>query len=162
MPIFKLLGRQQREIQELLGDIKLAVASSQHELARVTFQLVSHKLIAYMRAEHEVVYPMLADLPELVDEIALARKEHAVIEQVINVLRVGGLQGAPWLRMFDELATLVASHAAFEAHSLFPVARRMLAPAELAELRADFDAHLAWSTPVAGASITYEPAPCLP
>lgn len=159
MSIFDQLGKQQREISELFCDMRRAITTDQRSLAQVLFQLAANKLIACMRAEHAVVYPRFADVDGLVAEVAQARREHAVIEDSINTLRIGGLHGDAWDAELDHLIRLFDQHADLEELSLFPIAGLSLSTCELLKIGVDFAAYLAMSSSVAGASITYDPAP---
>jgi hypothetical protein len=159
MSIFEQLGKQQREIEELFCDIRRSLSSNQRSLARVTFQLAANKLIACMKAEHAVVYPRFADIDGLVTEVAQARREHDVIEQSINRLRIGGLAGDLWDAELDHLIRAFEQHAELEELSMFPIAGLALTSKQLVKVGEDFKRYLAQSTTVAGASITYELAP---
>jgi hypothetical protein len=159
MSIFDQLGKQQREIRELFCDMRRAVSTDQRNLAQVLFQLAANKLIACMRAEHAVVYPRFADVDGLVAEIAQARRDHALIEDTINRLRIGGLHGDEWDAELDKLIRLYDQHADLEELSLFPIAGLSMTTRELLKIGVDFATYLASSTAVAGASITYDPAP---
>ena len=159
MSIFDQLGKQQREISELFCDTRRAVSTDQRSLAQVLFQLAANKLIACMRAEHAVVYPRFADVDGLVAEVAQARRDHALIEDTINRLRIGGLHGNDWDAELDRLIRLYEQHADLEELSLFPIASLSMTSRELLKIGVDFATYLATSTTVAGASITYEPAP---
>ena len=159
MSIFDQLGKQQSEISELFCDMRRAVTTEQRGLAMVMFQLAANKLIACMRAEHAVVYPRFADVDSLVAEVAQARREHAVIEDSINQLRIGGLHGDVWDAELDRLIRLFDQHADLEELSLFPIAGLSMTTRELVKIGVDFATYLARSTEVAGASITYDPAP---
>lgn len=159
MSIFDQLGKQQREISELFCDMRRAVSTDQRSLAQVLFQLAANKLMACMRAEHAVVYPRFADVDGLLVEIAQARREHALIEDSINRLRIGGLHGSEWDAELDKLIRLYEQHADLEELSLFPIAGLSMSTRELLKIGVDFATYLATSTTVAGASITYDPAP---
>ncbi|MBA3455625.1 MAG: hemerythrin domain-containing protein [Deltaproteobacteria bacterium] len=159
MSIFEHLSKQQREITELFCDIRRSVSSDQRGLALIQFQLAANKLIACMRAEHAVVYPRFADIDGLVTEVAQARTEHAAIEDSINRLRIGGLQGDLWDSELDHLIRLYDQHADLEELSMFPIAGLSMTTKELVKVGVDFVAYLSRSTSVAGASITYQPAP---
>lgn len=158
MSAFDALSRHQREIDELLGDVRNAIATDQRALAETTFQLLAIKLMACMKAEHAVVYPRLADVAGLVAEVAQARREHDAIEQTLNRLRVGGLHAEAWDGELDRLARQIAAHTDLEEFSLFPIASLALTAKELARIQTDYLAYHARSTAVAGPSITYEPA----
>lgn len=157
MSAFESLSRHQREIDELLGDVRNAVASEQRVLADANFQLLAVKLLACMKAEHAVVYPRLADVAGLVAEVAQARREHDAIEQTLNRLRVGGLAPDAWDAELDRLARQISTHADLEEFSLFPIASLALSAKELARIEADYLAYHAFTVTVAGPSITYDP-----
>lgn len=159
MSIFEQLGKQQREISELFCDTRRALSTEQRGLAVVLFQVAANKLIACMRAEHAVVYPRFADIDGLVAEVAQARREHGAIEDSINLLRVAGLHGDAWDAELDRLIRLFDQHSDLEELSMFPIAGLSLTTKQLMKIGVDFAAYLACSTSVAGASITYEPAP---
>jgi hypothetical protein len=159
MSIFDQLGKQQREISELFCDTRRALSTDQRGLATVLFQLAANKLIACMRAEHAVVYPRFADVDGLVAEVAQARREHETIEDSINRLRIAGLHGDAWDAELDRLVRMFEQHTDLEELSLFPIAGLSLTTRELVKIGVDFAAYLARSTSVAGASITYAPAP---
>ena len=159
MTIFDQLGKQQREIGELFCDTRRALSTEQRGLAVVLFQLAANKLIACMRAEHAVVYPRFADVGGLVTEVSQARRDHEEMEDSINQLRVGGLHGDSWDAELDHLVRMFVQHADFEELAVFPIAGLALTTTQLVKLGVDFAAYLARSTSVAGASITYEPAP---
>ena len=159
MTIFDQLGKQQREISELFCDTRRALSTEQRGLAVVLFQLAANKLIACMRAEHAVVYPRFADVGGLVTEVSQARRDHEEMEDSINQLRVGGLHGDSWDAELEHLVRLFLQHTDLEELSLFPIAGLSLTTSQLVKLGIDFAAYLACSTAVAGASITYEPAP---
>ena len=159
MSIFDQLGKQQREISELFCDLRRAVSTDQRSLAQVLFQLAANKLIACMRAEHAVVYPRFADVDGLVAEVVQARREHVVIEDAINTLRIGGLHGDAWDAELDRLIRRCDQHFDLEELSLFPIAGLSMSTRELLKIDVDFATYLAMSSSVAGASITYAPAP---
>ncbi len=159
MSIFDQLGKRQREISELFCDTRRALSTEQRGLAMVLFQLAANKLVACMRAEHAVVYPRFADVAGLLAEVAQARREHALIEDAINNLRIGGLNGDEWDAELDRLIRLYDQHADLEELSLFPIAGLAMTTRELLKIGVDFSTYLATSATVAGASITYAPAP---
>lgn len=158
MSIFEVLGRQQHQIEELIEDTIQQMAKGQRELAFVTFQLLSNKLIACMRAEHATVYPRLERDASLVTEVAQARAEHEAIEDAITRLRVAGLRRSAWLVELSNLARLVERHAELEEFTLFPIAALTFSSEQLAEMGEQFTAALAMASTVADAAITYETA----
>jgi hypothetical protein len=158
MSIFEVLGRQQRQIEELIEDTIQQMAKGQKELAFVTFQLLANKLGACMRAEHATVYPRLERDAGLVTEVAQARAEHEAIEDAITRLRVGGLRRSAWLVELSNLARLVEKHTELEELSLFPMAALTFTNEQLVEIGHQFTAALAVTATVADAAITYETA----
>ncbi len=158
MSIFEVLGRQQRQIEELIEDTIQQMAKGQKELAFVTFQLLSNKLIACMRAEHATVYPRLEHDAGLVTEVAQARGEHEAIEDAINRLRVAGLRRSAWLVELSNLARLVEQHSELEEFTLFPIAALTFTAEQLAEMGQQFTMSLVMASTVADAAITYEMA----
>lgn len=158
MSIFEVLGRQQHQIEELIEDTIKQMAKGQKELAFVTFQLLSNKLIACMRAEHATVYPQLERDAGLTAEVAQARAEHEAIEEAINRLRVAGLRRSAWLVELSNLARLVEQHSELEEYTLFPIAALTFTAERLAEMGKQFTAALAVASTVADAAITYETA----
>lgn len=157
MAIFDVLARQQREIQELIGDVRNAITTHQRALAAVTFQLVAMELGACLRAERAVVYPRLAEIAGLASEIEQARREHAAIECSLDRLRIAGLHADAWDAELDRLARLVTAHADLEEYSLFPIASLALSARELNRLDRAYAALFPRTVEVAGAAITYEP-----
>ncbi|HEY4057385.1 MAG TPA: hemerythrin domain-containing protein [Kofleriaceae bacterium] len=158
MSIFDELNRQQTQLTELLADCQGQLQRDQKELAFVTFQLISNKLVACMRAEHATVYPRFEREAKLVSEIAQARQQHDAIETVITRLRVGNLSRLAWRVELAKLAELVEQHQELEEYILFPMAALTFSTEQLARIGADFLAHLAMATTVADAAITYESA----
>lgn len=154
--IFEALRSSHRDVEELFGDVQNAVATGQLELAKTLFQLVSVKLVATMRAEHEVVYPRFAKEAGLVDEVTQALQEHAGIERMIDLLRVGGLHADDWCDAVAQLGSLVADHADCEECTLFPIASQSLDSKALTEIAADYLSRVKQAMPIAGASITWE------
>ena len=122
-------------------------------------QVAANKLIACMRAEHAVVYPRFADVDGLLAEVAQARREHETIEDSINLLRIAGLHGDAWDAELDRLIRLFEQHSDLEELSMFPIAGLSMTTRELVKIGVDFATYLATSASVAGASITYQPAP---
>lgn len=160
--IFEVLRRSHREVEELFGDVQNAIASDQIELAKTLFQVVSVKLVATMRAEHAVVYPRFAKEAGLMDEVTQALNEHTGIERMIDLLRVGGLDSNEWCDAVAQLGSLVADHADCEECTLFPMASLSLDTKALTEIAADYKLRVTATTPIAGASITYELPPAEP
>lgn len=158
MSIFDALGRQQRLLEELVEDALQQADKGQEELAFVTFQLLSNKLVACMTAEHATVYPRLEREAGLVIEVAQARREHEAIEEAITRLRVGGLAPAEWRQELASLANLMEQHAMHEEFTLFPIAALTFSQEQLAEIGQQFMAALLVATSVADAAITYETA----
>ncbi len=158
MSIFEVLGRQQRQIEELIEDTIQQMAKAQKELAFVTFQLLSNKLIACMRAEHATLYPRLEFEAGLIAEVAQARADHEAIEDAINRLRVAGLRRSAWLVELSNLARLVEQHSELEEFTLFPMAALTFTGEQLVEMGQQFTAALAVTSTVADAAITYETA----
>lgn len=154
--IFDVLRETHREIEELFGDVQNAIHTEQYELAEMLFQLVSVKLVSAMSAEHAVVYPRFARDAKLVTETAQALREHDGIEQMIDRIRIGGLPQVAWCEAVAQLGTLVADHADCEECTLFPLASLELSTEQLQDIARDFQARVAQTTPIAGASITYE------
>ncbi|MBL9015003.1 MAG: hemerythrin domain-containing protein [Myxococcales bacterium] len=160
--IFDVLRETHREVEELFGDVQSAIHTEQYELAEALFQLLSVKLIAAMRAEHAVVYPRFARDAKLGAETEQALLEHDGIERMIDWIRVGGLPQDEWCEAVAKLGTLVADHADCEECTLFPLASLELSSDQLHEIGLDFVQRMMQTTPVAGASITYEPTPAEP
>jgi hemerythrin HHE cation binding domain-containing protein len=161
--IFDALRKSHREVEELFGDVQNAIHTGQVELAKMLFQLVSVKLVSGMRAEHSVVYPRFAHDANLVDEVADALREHAGIERMINMLRIGQLDEAEWCAAVSQLGQLVADHTDCEEYALFPMARLSLSSEMVEQIGAEYLEHVRMVSPIAGASITWElPAPEAP
>jgi hemerythrin-like domain-containing protein len=158
MSIFEVLGRQQRQIQELIEDTIQQMANGQKELAFVTFQLLANKLTACMRAEHATVYPRLERDAGLVIEVGQARAEHEAIEDAITRLRVAGLRRSAWLVELSNLARMVEQHAEHEEFTLFPIAALTFSAEQLFEIGQQFAMALAVASTVADAAITYDTA----
>lgn len=156
MTIFDVLRRSHREVEGLFGDLQNAISTDQVELARAMLQLVSIKLISGMRAEHAVVYPRFAREAGLLDEVAMAIREHEGIEHLIDLLRVGGLRLEDWCMAVAQLGRLVADHTDTEEATLFRSAGRALSPGVLDQLAREYVTHVRMVAPVAGTSITYE------
>ncbi|MBA3458819.1 MAG: hemerythrin domain-containing protein [Deltaproteobacteria bacterium] len=156
MSLFDALRSTHREIEGLFGDVQNAIATEQHELAEMLFQLASVKIVSAMRAEHSVVYPRFAREAGLVDEVSQALREHDGIERMIDMLRVGGLEPTEWCVAVQQLGTLVADHADCEECTLFPIASLSFSSQQLAEMGRDYQERMAQIAPIAGASITYE------
>lgn len=156
MSIFDALRATHREIEGLFGDVQNAIATEQHELAEMLFQLASVKIVSAMRAEHSVVYPRFAREAGLVDEVSQALREHDGIERMIDMLRVGGLQSTEWCTAVHQLGTLVADHADCEECTLFPIAGLSFSSDQLAEMGRDYQERVKQIAPIAGTSITYE------
>ena len=154
----EVLGRQQRQLEELIEDTVQQINKRQFELAFVTFQLMSNKLIACMRAEHATVYPRLERDAGLINEVAQARREHEAIEEAINRLRVGGLSRELWRTELEQLANLVERHAELEEYTLFPMAMLIMSAEQLKEIGEQFTLSLAVASTVADAAITYDTA----
>lgn len=154
--IFEALRTSHREVEGLFGDVQNAVDSGQIELAKMLFQLVSVKLVAAMRAEHAVVYPRFAKEANLVDEVTEALREHHGIEQMIDLLRVGGLDADEWCDAAAQLGTLVADHADSEECTLFPIASLSFDRKALTEIADDYLSCVKQTVPIAGASITWD------
>lgn len=154
--IFDVLRKTHREVEELFGDVQNAIHIEQFGLAETLFQLVSVKLVSAMRAEHAVVYPRFARDGQLVDDVAQALREHDGIERMIDLLRVGGLSRDEWCETVAQLGTLVADHADCEECTLFPLASLALTTPQLQEIARDYQQRVVQTTPIAGASITYE------
>jgi len=158
MSLFDVLAKQQRTLQELLEDTQKQAIAGQRELAHVTFQLASNKLIACMRAEHATVYPRLEREAGLHSEVAQARREHDAIEHAINRLRVGGLSREAWKTELASLIKMFEEHSDLEEFTLFPIAALTFTAEELVTLGEDFTISLALSSTVADPAITYEMA----
>lgn len=156
MTIFEALRASHREIEDLFGDVQNAIHTEQLDLAEALFQLVSVKIVAAMRAEHEVVYPRFAKEAGLVDEVTEALGEHNGIERMIDLIRVGGLHGIEWSEAVEQLGTLVADHADSEEYSLFPIASLQLSSEALLEIGRDYQNRIKQNAPISGASITYD------
>lgn len=155
MSIFDVLGRQQRQIEELIADTIQQMSKRRPELAFVTFQLLSNKLIACMRAEHATVYPRFEREGGLVSEVAQARAEHDAIEEAITRLRVAGLRRSAWLVELSNLARLFEQHSELEEFTLFPLASLTFSAAQLEEMGEQFTRALLVTCTVADAAITY-------
>lgn len=160
--IFDVLRKTHREVEELFGDVQNAIHTQQIDLAETLFQLLSVKLVSAMRAEHAVVYPRFARDAKLGAETEQALLEHDGIERMIDWIRVGGLPQDEWCEAVVKLGTLVADHADCEECTLFPLASLELTTDQLQEIGLDFQQRMTQTTPVAGASITYELTPAEP
>ena len=160
--IFDVLRKTHREVEELFGDVQNAIHTQQFDIAETLFQLVSVKLVSAMRAEHAVVYPRFARDAKLHVETEQALLEHDGIERMIDWIRVGGLPQDEWCETVAKLGTLVADHADCEECTLFPLASLEMSTAQLQDIGKDFVERMAQTTPVAGASITYEIRPTEP
>lgn len=162
MSILYKLGQQHREINALFCELREVISMQQRGVSLSLFQLAAKRLIACMRAEHAVVYPRFAEVAELVDDLAKARRGHQTIEDSINLLRIGGLDRAAWNAEVVRLMDLLDQSVELEELSLFPIAGLALTTNQLMKIGVDFVAHLAHSGTVAGVSITYAPSPAAP
>ncbi|MEO8702264.1 MAG: hemerythrin domain-containing protein [Kofleriaceae bacterium] len=156
MLITELLERAHRELDAMFEDVDVAVSQGKHRLAREQFRRLSIRLIATMRAEHATVYPRLAFVAGLADEVSEAAREHDRIERAINEIRLAGLAPMDWRDRVGELRNTVADHARAEQWVLFPIATLALTSADLKSLADAFLAYEPIAASVAGPSITYE------
>ena len=158
MTIFELLAQEHVEVEAAFRDIHAALEQKDHGLARARFGKLSTKLLAAMRSEHAVVYPAFAYQAGLADEIKRAIREHQVIEQTINHLRLIPLGLDAWQGALTRLQILVADHVETEEWILFPVARLRLTTEQATKLAAEFIALRTIALPTTSCSITYDAA----
>ncbi len=159
MTAFQAILRHQRRIDALLDDVRNAIAIGQRVLAESLFHELANALLACTKAEHMAVYPRLADVVEVVAEVAQARREHDGIEDTLTRLRIGGLDRDHWDAELDRLARQIVIHREREEFSLFPLAALTLDARDLERIERDYLAYHARYRDVVGASITYTPGP---
>lgn len=159
MSIAYRLGQHHRDIESRFGDVREALSMLQGGIAVVLFQIAAKKLIACIRAQHAVVFPRFADIPELVHDVVKACQQHERIEDSINQLRIGGLPGLAWNAELERLISLLRQNVDLIELSMFPIAGLKMMPRQLTKIGIDYATFLEHSTSVAGASITYDPEP---
>lgn len=151
--IFDSLTTEQGEIEALFRRLLRARSI---ETARERFRALSTRVVALVRTERLVVYPHLAAIPGLAEEVAAARAKHAEIESVIGHLRLASIDAEAWFLKAADLHIQYRELIAIEECALFPVARLTLATDVAAKLERDFASMGADSAQVACVSITYE------
>lgn len=157
MTIFDVLANHHRVIDAMFRRAHDA-ASDGRDAELAAFTKLSTWLLAVMRVERSVVYPVFARDAGLPVEIESARRDHEQIERVIHHIRLGGLPPEAWRTALAQLRALVAAHRELKELILAPLARARLAPELSRTLVAEFAARFTVATTVSGVSITYEPA----
>ncbi len=151
--IFDSLTTEQGEIEALFRRLLRARSI---ETARERFRGLSSRVVALLRNERLVVYPHLAAIPGLADEVAQARSKHAEIESVIAHLRLASIEPEAWFALAADLHIQYRELITIEECALFPVARLTLATDLALKLGRDLAGLDAHSAEVACVSITYE------
>jgi hypothetical protein len=157
MTIFDVLSNHHRVIDAMFRRVQDAAGDGRDaELA--AFTKLSTWLLAVMRVERTVVYPVFARDAGLPVEIDSARRDHDQIERAIHHIRLAGLPVEAWRAAVARLRTQVSAHRELKELILAPLARARLAPELSFKLVADFASRFAIATAVSGVSITYEPS----
>lgn len=146
--IFEVLAREHRDFEARFAQVQQLGAPRLDEARRIYAQLAD-QLVAHLRAEAEVVYPILAGLRELGDDVAGAVAAHARLVQAVGELRVLRVTAGEWLRAVRRLEADIEHHIDLAEREMFPVARRALSEAEAQALAHAFidHEHLALAPP---------------
>jgi hemerythrin superfamily protein len=136
--IFDMLAREHLVVVILLDRIEAACEAEDSEAARITFEMMSERLLGHARAEQTVLYPRFARTQELKDLTLEACEDHALIEDKLKELSAMSSAKPRWKAKFAVLKQLVEHHVEDEECRIFPVARRALTADEAMELAGVF------------------------
>lgn len=130
---FDTLIQDHRVILSLLGEMEV---SPEHATVRRTQLLLrlKRKLAAHAMAEEDVVYPMLHDRAQEVEDTRRLYAEHADMKMMLFQLETMPKDGPDWRATVARLRTLIADHIHQEEDIDFPRLRDRLEGRETALL----------------------------
>lgn len=155
MTIFEVLRRDYADITGLFRQIQEHLQQNREQRAREVFQGLAQKLLAGMQAERAIVLPRFA-FCGLSTEVADAQRQHALIEETVNQLRLVPLVTFHWQGVVELLERLVTRYVDLLEEEVFPFAQLTLDVGDPERIATDYLAYEVFTSRVAGASITYE------
>jgi len=145
---FDQLLRSHRRLEERLTDLPVAAADLAGPRRDEALAYIEDTLAWMGRAvrrheddEETSLFPRLAGRSEIEPLIRKLAEEHKLHEKLQDELRaVAATDAARAKTIVDELVAAYATHIKEEEEQLFPAARTLLAPADLAAMAAEMDA----------------------
>src|SRR6188768_2075687 len=99
-----LLMEDHRKIEKLFSDLQTAVTARRGQLV----QDVKNLLLAHMKAEEEVLYPILKSAAS--DEVEHALDEHAIARELVEQLVAVDVHSPMFVDRLQELMQSVQDH----------------------------------------------------
>jgi hemerythrin-like domain-containing protein len=147
---FEQLRRSHRRLEERLLELARAASEAQdparkHDALNACDEVLGffERAVARHEADEELsLFPRLASIPALADDLATLAREHVVQRRLVDEL-AGLLAGAPDPNAIADvaarLATSYASHITLEESRIFPSAETNLSPEARAAMVAEME-----------------------
>ncbi len=135
--VFKHLMEEHGKVGALLKRVSM---SSDEKVRAQLFPTIRSELLGHETAELKVVYPALAEYPEMSQIAEEHARQAGELRRCIDELDRLSFSDAGWGPMFDRLANMVEDHVSKEEGDYFPKAQKVIGDERAKALLPQFEA----------------------
>ena len=140
-PVTEILSREHQVVLGRLSELESALDSYSEEALRDTLRFFDESVTLHRRKEEEILFPALsphfpADAGPVVCMLGEHREEKRLLDELRQALERGDREKAIVHGRF--IVDLLRQHITKEDHVLFPMAERLLDPAQRDHISAGF------------------------
>jgi iron-sulfur cluster repair protein YtfE (RIC family) len=137
MDLFQLIRQDHQKAKRLFE--RLAETASGTQSRPHIFAELKRELELHAEVEERYFYPALQRHDEARDLIEEALEEHGDVKEALVALDHGDNESEDWSDRLDELREDVEHHVEEEETEIFPLAQKLLDPAQLSTIASDIE-----------------------
>jgi hemerythrin-like domain-containing protein len=137
MDLFQLIRQDHQKAKRLFE--RVAETSGGTQSRPRLFAELKHELELHTEVEEKFFYPALHRHDEAKDLIEEALDEHGDMKEVLDALDRADKESDNWTDQLDELHEDVEHHVEEEETEIFPLAQKLLDPAELKTIASEIE-----------------------
>jgi iron-sulfur cluster repair protein YtfE (RIC family) len=137
MDLFQLIRQDHQKAKRLFERLAETASGTQSRLH--LFAELKHELEMHAEVEEKYFYPALLGHDEAKDLIEEALEEHADVKEALAGLDQGDNASDGWTERLDELREDVEQHVEEEEAEIFPLAQKLLVPAQLSVIAGEIE-----------------------
>lgn len=137
MDLFQLIRHDHQKAKRLFE--RLAETAGGTQSRPRLFAELKHELELHAEVEEKYFYPALQGHDEAKDLIREALEEHSDVKEALAALDQGDNESDSWADRLDELREDVEHHVEEEETEIFPLAQKLLDPAQLSTIADEID-----------------------
>ncbi len=137
MDLFQLIRQDHQKAKRLFE--RLAETAGGTQSRPRLFAELKHELELHAEIEEEYFYPALQSRDEAKHLIEEALEEHRDVKEALEALDHADKESGTWMERFDELQEDVEHHVEEEETGIFPLAQKLLDPAQLNTIASEIE-----------------------